>query len=94
MSSLWSQPFADDIAVFNRWLCVSRIRAAAAVGLFFPLLHVLGMVHLHVAPVLLVNAAEVNFVESDLDFQSLLAYVRHVKSGRHFFNPLPAEVRA
>lgn len=50
--------------------------------------------HYSGAPVLIVNAAEVNFVESEADFQSLLDYIRHVKSGRHFFNPLPAAVRA
>jgi deoxyadenosine/deoxycytidine kinase len=50
--------------------------------------------HYDGAPLLMVNAAEVNFVDSDADFQSLLAYIRHVKSGRHFFNPLPAEARA
>jgi len=61
MSSPWSQPFADDISVFNRWLCVSRMRAALAVGLFFPLLDALGMVRLHAVPVVLVNLALVLF---------------------------------
>jgi deoxyguanosine kinase len=42
------------------------------------------------APLLMVNAADVNFVDSDADFQSLLAYIRNVRSGRHFFNPLPS----
>lgn len=42
------------------------------------------------APLLMVNAAEVNFVESEKDFQSLLDTLRHVRSGRHFFNPLPS----
>jgi len=42
------------------------------------------------APLLMVNAAEVNFVESDADFQSLLAFIRSARGGRHFFNPLPA----
>lgn len=50
--------------------------------------------HYSGAPVLIVNAAEVNFVESEADFQSLLDYIRHVKNGRHFFNPLPAVARA
>lgn len=50
--------------------------------------------HYSGAPVLIVNAAEVNFVESEVDFQSLLDYIRHVKNGRHFFNPLPAVARA
>lgn len=43
-----------------------------------------------VAPLLIVNAAEVNFVDSDADFNSLLDHLRRVRSGRHFFNPLPA----
>lgn len=50
--------------------------------------------HYSGAPLLMINAAEVNFVDSDADFQALLAYIRHVKSGRHFFNPLPVEARA
>ena len=41
------------------------------------------------SPLLVVNAAEVNFVESETDFQSLLGYIRSARSGRHFFNPLP-----
>ena len=46
MSSLSSIPVADDIAVFNRWLCVSRLRTAAAVAIFFPLLSALHLVEL------------------------------------------------
>jgi len=46
--------------------------------------------HYTESPLLVVNAAEVNFVESDTDFQSLLGYIRNARSGRHFFNPLPA----
>jgi deoxyguanosine kinase len=42
------------------------------------------------APLLMVNAAEVNFVESETDFRSLLAAIRNTRSGRHFFNPLPS----
>jgi deoxyguanosine kinase len=37
-----------------------------------------------------VNAAEVNFVDSDKDFQNLLEFIRRTRSGRHFFNPLVA----
>jgi deoxyadenosine/deoxycytidine kinase len=40
------------------------------------------------APLLVVNAAEINLVDSDADFQMLLAHIRKVRSGRHFFNPL------
>ncbi len=39
-------------------------------------------------PLLVVNAAEINFVDSDADFQMMLNYVRKIRSGRHFFNPL------
>ena len=55
MSPLSGQPFADDIAAFNRWLCVSRIRASVAVGFFFPLLGYYGLVDLHVGAVLAVT---------------------------------------
>jgi len=47
--------------------------------------------HYTASPLLMVNAAEVNFVESDADFQMLLDFVRRTRSGRHFFNPLVAE---
>jgi deoxyguanosine kinase len=46
------------------------------------------------APLLMVNAAEVNFIESDADFQSLLVFIRSARGGRHFFNPLPAGASA
>lgn len=46
--------------------------------------------HYSSAPLLMVNAAEVNFVESESDFRSLLAYIRSARTGRHFFNPLPS----
>ncbi len=46
--------------------------------------------HYTAAPLLVVNAAEVNFVDSDSDFRALLEHLRTVKSGRRFFNPLPA----
>jgi len=42
------------------------------------------------APLLVVNAAEINFVDNDADFQALLQHIRGIRSGgRHFFNPLP-----
>ncbi len=44
------------------------------------------------APLLMVNAAEINFVDNDADFDMLLAHIRKIKSGRHFFNPLKAEL--
>jgi deoxyadenosine/deoxycytidine kinase len=46
--------------------------------------------HYTSAPLLVVNAAEVNFVDSDQDFRMLLDHLRNIRSGRHFYNPLPA----
>ncbi|MDA8361073.1 MAG: deoxynucleoside kinase [Gammaproteobacteria bacterium] len=42
------------------------------------------------SPLLIVNAAEVNFVESDEDVRFLVDYLDNVRNGRHFFNPLPS----
>ncbi len=42
------------------------------------------------APLLIVNAAEINFVDNDRDFHTLLQHIKKTKSGRHFFNPLAA----
>ncbi len=47
--------------------------------------------HYTAAPLLVVNAAEVNFVDSEPDFQMLLEHLRKVRSGRHFFNPLAVD---
>jgi deoxyadenosine/deoxycytidine kinase len=44
--------------------------------------------HYSAAPLLVVNAAEINFVDRDSDFRTLLDYIVRIKSGRHFFNPL------
>lgn len=44
------------------------------------------------APLLMVNAAEANFVESDEDLLSLIESIRGIRSGRHFFNPLASGV--
>ena len=42
------------------------------------------------APLLIVNTAEVNFVDSDADFKILLEHILAMRGGgRHFFNPLP-----
>jgi len=40
------------------------------------------------APLLIINAAEINFVDKEADFRTLLEQVRTVRSGRHYFNPL------
>jgi len=40
------------------------------------------------APLLIVNASEINFVDRDGDFDVLLDHISKIRSGRHFFNPL------
>jgi deoxyadenosine/deoxycytidine kinase len=40
------------------------------------------------APVLMVNATEIDLVGSDADYRSLLAEVIRVRRGRHYFNPM------
>ncbi len=39
-------------------------------------------------PLLIVNAAEINFVEREGDFRTLLEHIGGISSGRHYFNPL------
>lgn len=41
------------------------------------------------SPLLIVNAAEIDLVTSDVDYAALLEQVYTIKSGRHYFNPLP-----
>lgn len=41
-------------------------------------------------PLLIINAAEINIVDSESDFSTLLDQVRRVRSGRHYFNPMAA----
>jgi deoxyadenosine/deoxycytidine kinase len=41
-----------------------------------------------VAPVLMVNAAEIDPIGSDRDYQGLLAEVVRARRGRHYFNPM------
>jgi deoxyadenosine/deoxycytidine kinase len=40
------------------------------------------------APVLIVNAAQIDLVGSEADYRGLLAEVRRHRKGRHYFNPL------
>ena len=40
------------------------------------------------APLLMINAETVDFVNSEEDYRVLLEYLPTVQSGRHFFNPL------
>lgn len=44
--------------------------------------------HYTAGPLLVVNAAEINLVDSDKDLTVLVEHIRKHCSGRHFFNPL------
>ncbi len=44
------------------------------------------------APLLIVNAAEIDLVSSEMDYNALLEQIATVRSGRHFFNPLPFDL--
>ncbi len=41
------------------------------------------------SPLLIINATEINPVDSDEDFNLLLEQICTVKSGKHYFNPAP-----
>jgi len=43
------------------------------------------------SPLLIVNAANVDFVGNDRDYSQLLEQIRRIRRGRHFFNPLKAD---
>lgn len=45
--------------------------------------------HYDAAPLLIVNAADADFVNHDADYGRLLDQIRTVRGGRHYFNPLP-----
>ncbi|MFA5628092.1 MAG: deoxynucleoside kinase [Thiohalomonadaceae bacterium] len=40
------------------------------------------------APLLIVNAAEINLAEGEDDYAQLLSQIQSVRHGRHYFNPL------
>lgn len=39
-------------------------------------------------PLLIINAAEINFVDIEADFNTLVERIRETRRGRHYFNPL------
>ncbi|PCI19550.1 MAG: deoxynucleoside kinase [Piscirickettsiaceae bacterium] len=45
--------------------------------------------HYDNSPLLIVNAADINPVENDADYEQLLQHICSTRSGRHFINPLP-----
>jgi deoxyguanosine kinase len=56
-------------------------RIAAAYSQFF--------YHYGASPLLIVNAADINPVESEADYAALVREISKVRSGRHYFNPTP-----
>ena len=42
---------------------------------------------LRAAPLLIVNANEIDLVRGDRDFGQLVDYLLDIRSGRHYFNP-------
>lgn len=44
------------------------------------------------APLLIVNAAELDFAHNDADYEQLLAQICRIRRGRHYFNPLPVSL--
>ena len=47
--------------------------------------------HYGASPLLIVNAADINPVESEADYASLVREISRVRSGRHYFNPTPVK---
>lgn len=45
--------------------------------------------HYQDAPLLIVNAADIDPVHNDEDYTALLERIRGVRSGRHYYNPVP-----
>ena len=41
------------------------------------------------APLLIVNAAHIDLVNSDAAYQELLTQINRTRTGRHYFNPMP-----
>lgn len=45
------------------------------------------------APLLIVNAAEINLVDNESDYEALLEQIGQMNRGRHYFNPMPEALR-
>lgn len=45
--------------------------------------------HYQEAPLLIVNAANIDLVNNEADYTGLVERIRAIHSGRHFFNPVP-----
>jgi len=44
------------------------------------------------SPLLIVNAAQADFVSNDRDYTQLLEQVQRLRRGRHYYNPLKSAV--
>jgi deoxyadenosine/deoxycytidine kinase len=42
------------------------------------------------APLLIVNAAEIDLANDENDYEQLVSYLANIKSGRHYYNPSPS----
>ena len=42
----------------------------------------------HEAPLLIVNATDIDFAHNDDEYEMLLQQIMHTRSGRHYFNPV------
>lgn len=45
--------------------------------------------HYDAAPLLIVNASEIDLVNNDADYRALFEQIQVTRGGRHYFNPLP-----
>lgn len=72
---------------YERWIESAYLqRLADAYADFF--------YHYDQSPLLIVNAAAIDWVGNEMDYQQLVDYIRRTRSGRHYVNPLPAEILA
>lgn len=46
------------------------------------------------APLLIVNAAEINLIDNESAYEELLEQIAKIKTGRHYFNPMPDSLKA
>ncbi len=47
--------------------------------------------HYDDTPLLIVNTAEINLAQGDLDYHNLVKYILQTGSGRHYYNPHPIQ---
>lgn len=45
--------------------------------------------HYDQSPLLIINAANIDLVNADHDYNQLLEHIVSIRSGRHYFNPMP-----